>query len=184
MLVILNADAANAAKQNPVRSMNLPRDFAKQYNRLRSDRRSITDRIDALASFGLDADTFDVDPECVCQAVADGIDARPQTWLFEIDGSIDVCDFVAVVASEPDGIEQEFRAFRIAPAVVRIWKVTTDIAESKCSEHCVRCGVQQNIGIRMPVSPHFGFDRNTANNKRATCHESMNIRTKTDSKHM
>jgi hypothetical protein len=87
---------------------------------------------------------------------------RPDAWCFREEGGVDIPRSPARLSRQVDGLAQEVLTIRVTESLVTRWKVPTDVTERRRAEHGVGDGVEQDVGVGVPVQPLIVRDLDAA----------------------
>jgi len=108
-----------------------------------------SDRADAFARFGLEANLVWVDVKDPGDAVADGVQVVGQLGTFGVDNTIQVHNAITSLGNVLGSGSKHFSGVATAVGFVGVGEYAADVAEGGGAEDRVGHGVQQDIGVAM-----------------------------------
>jgi hypothetical protein len=136
-----------------------------------------------LVGGGLDPDLGDRDAEGFGDALFHGGEVREDLGAFGDEGGIDVHDAAAAGADAACCFLQEDPAGCIPPAFVRVGEEMADVDLTDGPQDGVRDGVEERIGIRVPVESVCVWNLDAAEHEAPPLNQSMDIVTDADVYH-
>src|SRR5215211_97157 len=100
---------------------------------------------------------------------------RSDAWRFREEGGVDIPGNPARLSCQADDFAQQMLAVGIPEALVAGREVLADIAERRRAENRVGDGVEQHIGVRMPLQSPVVRDLDAAEDQAAPRRKAMSV---------
>ena len=107
---------------------------------------------------------------------------RPDTRRLREEGGVDIPRRPPRLPHEADDLAQQNLTVGVAEALVGGGEMLTDVTQGGRAEECVDDGMEQDIGVGMPVQPPVVRDLDAAENQAPSRSKAMSVVADTDPK--